>query len=69
MSGDVRRSLGPLVIVIFTSTIQTRSMLFLFMRFAITHAAIPFSYGRVSYCASTDNLNVLKLVGSACTAC
>ena len=43
MSGDVGRSLGPLFIVIFTSTIQTYFMLLQFIRFAITRAAILFS--------------------------
>ena len=39
MSGVVGRSLRPLFILIFTSTIQTRFMLLLFIRFAITRAA------------------------------
>jgi len=43
ISGDVGRLLGPLFIVIFTSMIQTYFMLLLFIRFAITHAAILFS--------------------------
>ena len=43
MSGDDGRSLGPLFIVIFTSTIQTCFMLLLFIRFTISHAVILFS--------------------------
>ena len=43
ISGDIGRLLGPLFIVIFTSMIQTSFMLLLFIRFAITHAAILFS--------------------------
>ena len=43
MSGDVGRSLGPLLSVIFTSMIQTYFMLLLFIRVAVTHAAILFS--------------------------
>ena len=39
MSGDVGRSLRPVFVVIFTSTIQTYFMLLLFIRFAITRAA------------------------------
>ena len=58
MFGDVGRSLGPLLIGIFTSTIQAYFMLLLFIRFAITHAAILFSYGRVKYYALTDYLHV-----------
>ena len=41
ISGD-GRLLGPLFIVFFTSMIQTYLMLLLFIRFAITHAAILF---------------------------
>ena len=43
ISGQVGRLLGPLFNVIFTSMIQTYFMLLLFIRFAITHAAILFS--------------------------
>ena len=59
ISGDVGRLLRPLFIVIFTSTIQTCFMLVLFLRLAITHAAILFSEGRVRYYALTDYLHVL----------
>ena len=68
MSGVVGRSLRPLFILNFTSTIQTRFMLLLFIRFAITRAAILFSLGRVRYYASTDSLHVSKVIGSDCTA-
>ena len=43
-------------------------MLLLFIRFAITRAAILFSYGRVRCYAWTDYLHVLKLIGWDCTA-
>ena len=43
MSGDLGRWLGPSFIVIITSTIPIYFMLLLFIRFAITHAAILFS--------------------------
>ena len=43
VSGDVRRLLGPLSNVFFTSMIQTYFMLLLFIGFAITHASILFS--------------------------
>ena len=66
--GDVGCLLGPLFIIFFTSMIQTCFMLLLFIRFAITHAAILFSKGRVRYYALTDSLHVLKLIGSDCIA-
>ena len=43
ISGDVGHVLGPLFVVIFTSMVQIYFMLLLFIRFAITHAAILFS--------------------------
>ena len=43
ISGEVGRLLGPSFIVFFSSVIQTYFMLLLFIRFAITHAAILFS--------------------------
>ena len=41
--GDVGLLLGPLFIDIFASMIQTYFVLLLFIRFAVTHAAILFS--------------------------
>ena len=43
MFGDVGLLLGPLFIDIFASMIQTYFVLLLFIRFAVTHAAILFS--------------------------
>ena len=43
ISNEVGRLLGPLFTVFFMSMIQSYFMLLLFIRFAITHAAILFS--------------------------